>query len=175
MFTIKRSVVLLARNTLWIWLATSPERDLIVIERKRNNFKPRIIAFVGVVSECNLQMVRVGCLHPKNLPKTLRNGFDLEAKFLGIVRVHWATPLFTKIRKIIIPYPKDFCWLVGALKNWFNTLSSYNLVSNQSEKFYLIYLQKRDITRKNCRKIQNSCPKDFCWLVGAQNHSQEPG
>ena len=42
-------------------------------------------------------MVRVGCLHTRKLPKTLRNGFDLEAQFLGVVRVRRAIPLFTQI------------------------------------------------------------------------------
>ena len=51
-------------------------------------------------SECKLQMVRIGCLHPRKLPKTLRNGFDLEAKLLGVSRAHWATPLFTQIFRI---------------------------------------------------------------------------
>ena len=32
---------------------------------------------------------------------------------------------------------------MGALKKGFNTLSSYKLVSNQSDKWYLIYLKKR--------------------------------
>ena len=42
---------------------------------------------------------------------------------------------------------------MGALKNWFNTLSSYNLVSNQLDKCYLIYLQKCDKAWKKCRKM----------------------
>ena len=39
----------------------------------------------------------------------LRNRFDLEATFLGVVQLHWAAPLFTQIRKIQISYLKDFC------------------------------------------------------------------
>ena len=105
-----------------------------------------------------------GWMPPHELPKTLRNEFDLEANILGVCR---ATPLFTQIWKFQIPYQKDFGWLVGALKNRSNTLSPYNLVSNQSNKQYLIYLEERDIAWENCRKIQISYPKDFCWLVGA--------
>ena len=37
---------------------------------------------------------------------------------------------------------------MGALKNQFNTLSPYNLVSNQSDQYYLIYLQKNDIAQE---------------------------
>ena len=113
------------------------------------------------LTTCKWLGLDASTVHTRHLPRTLRNGFDLEAKLLGVdrvVRVRRATPPFYPNMNNLNSLSKGL-WLsciVAALKNRFNTLSSYKLVLNQSDKRYSIYLEKRDRARENCRKIQIS-------------------
>ena len=98
-------------------------------------------------------MVRVGCAIPRKLPKTHSNRFSHCTKFLDVVRVRRATPPFAQIWKIKIPCLKDFWWLVSALSNRLNSLSSEKIVSRNLDARLTSYGQLGDCAQNWGGKI----------------------